>query len=433
MQTFPLNEARFLELLRELVALGPKLQNAPDAGLVPEERLAADVVRRALALAVEKGFVEIEALAAAGHEKRPSLVLTVKGTGAATIGFVGAHFDVVPADRQAEGWVRDPFQLHVSDDGTLYGRGVTDCLGHVAVITDLLAQMAERNERPASTLKVVLIANEEDSPLPEIGLDYVVGAGKMDSLRDGPIYWLDSADFGPTIGTAGVAGWELAVTGVPGHSGMPQNCVNALELAMASALAMGEHFRRAFPPHPEEKRYAFLAPSSLKATIVHAANNKVTKIPGEVKIEGDVRLTPFYEMPAVVESLQRFVADLDRRIERGDVPAGFPQVRASDGRRGTVALRFEGRAIEGIACKLDSPALTALTEAIRHTRPGQEVKPFSLTGSLPLVRDLQRRGFDVQITGFGRSASYHAPNEQASLAHFRDGFAILRELLARTG
>jgi acetylornithine deacetylase/succinyl-diaminopimelate desuccinylase-like protein len=428
--TFALNETRFVDLLRELVALGPRLQNAPDAGLVPEERLAADVVQRALAPAIAKGFVEVEALAAPGHEQRPSLVLTVKGTGKGTIGFVGAHFDVVPADRVAESWTHDPFQLHVGEDGTLYGRGVTDCLGHVAVLTDLLAQMAERGARPAATLKVVLISNEEENPRPEIGLDYVVAAGKMDSLQGGPVYWLDSADFGPTIGTAGAGGWELEVKGVPGHSGMPQNCVNALELAMATALAMGEHFRRTFPPHAEEKRYAFLAPSSLKATIVHAVNNKVTKIPGEVKVEGDVRLTPFYEMPHAIQAMTAFVADLDRRIERGDPPPGFPAVRASDGRRGSVALRFTGRAIEGIACKLDSPALSALTEAIRHARPGQEVKPFSLTGSLPLVRDLQRKGFDVQITGFGRSGSYHAPNEQASIGHFREGFAILRELLA---
>ncbi len=334
METFALNEARFVDLLRELVALGPRLQNAPDAGLVPEERLAAEVVQRALAPAIAKGFVEVEALAAPGHEKRPSLVLTVKGTGKGTIGFVGAHFDVVPADRIAENWTHDPFQLHVGDDGTLYGRGVTDCLGHVAVITDLLAQMAERNARPAATLKVVLISNEEENPRPEIGLDYVVAAGKMDSLQGGPVYWLDSADFGPTIGTAGAAGWELEVKGVPGHSGMPQNCVNALELAMATALAMGEHFRRTFPPHAEEKRYAFLSPSSLKATIVHAVNNKVTKIPGEVKVEGDVRLTPFYEMPRAIESMMSFVADLDRRFERGDAPAGFPRSARATGEGG---------------------------------------------------------------------------------------------------
>jgi acetylornithine deacetylase/succinyl-diaminopimelate desuccinylase-like protein len=251
----------------------------------------------------------------------------------------------------------------------------------------------------------------------------------MDSLKDGPVYWLDSADFGPTIGTAGIAAWELVVTGVPGHSGMPQNCVNALELAMATSLAMGAHFRAAFPPHPEEERYGFLSPSSLKATIIHAPNQKVTKIPGEVRVVGDMRLTPFYDIDAALESLRTFARDLDLRLERGDVPPGFPKVRTTDGRRGSIALQLPGRALEGIACKLDSPALAALTRAIRHARGEAGAKPFSVTGSLPLVRDLQRKGFDVQITGFGRSDSYHAPNERASLAHFREGFVILRELL----
>lgn len=31
-----------------------------------------------------------------------------------------------------------------------------------------------------------------------------------------------------------------------------------------------------------------------------------------------------------------------------------------------------------------------------------EFKPFSLTGSLPIVADLKDQGFDVQVTGFGR-------------------------------
>ncbi len=431
MDALVLDEKRFLSLLRELIALTPKLQNAPDAGLIPEERLAADVVLRALAPHVASGFVTVEAMAAKGHESRPSLVLTVKGTEDGHIGFVGAHFDVVPADREAEGWERDPFTLWVGDDGTLYGRGVTDCLGHVAVITDLLTQMAEQNMRPKRTLTVVLIANEEDAPLEHIGLDYVVSQGKLQALRGAPVFWLDSADFGPTVGTAGMAMWSLEVTGVTGHSGMPHNCVNALELAMASGLALGDWFRGAFPPHAEEKRYAFLAPSSMKSTVVIAANNKVSKIPGSVTVEGDVRLTPFYDMKDAVAGATKFIAGLDARIEKGDLPKGFPQVRAADGRRGTLALKWKGRGMEGIACDLESPALAALTAALNKVRPTEGAKPFSLTGSLPLVRDLQRGGFDVQITGFGRSSYYHAPNEQAKLEHFRDGFAILRELLVR--
>jgi acetylornithine deacetylase/succinyl-diaminopimelate desuccinylase-like protein len=429
MKTLALNDDRFLGLLKDLVAVAPRLQNAPSAGLIPEERLAADIVLRALAPAIKSGFLDAVAAAAPGQESRPSLVITVPGTGKDTLGFVGAHFDVVPADREREGWERDPFALHVGDDGTLYGRGVTDCLGRIAVLTDLLAQMAERGERPTKTLTVVMIANEEDQAIPEIGLDYVVRAGKMDSLKGGPVYWLDSADFGPTIGTAGVTGWELLVSGVAGHSGMPQNCVNALELAMAASLALSSHFRKAFPPHPDEARYGFLSPSSLKATIVHAANQKVTKIPGEVKVVGDVRLTPFYEMSAAVASIRTFIEDLDARLERGETPPGFPSVRTSDGRRGRLALKADARATEGIACDLDSPALAALTRAIQRARGDDGAKPFSVTGSLPLVRDLQRKGFDLQITGFGRSGWYHAPNEQASLSHFREGFTILRELL----
>jgi acetylornithine deacetylase/succinyl-diaminopimelate desuccinylase-like protein len=434
MKTLTLDDARFIGLLRELVGVGKRLQNAPDAGLLPEERLAADIVLRALAPAIASGFLTVESLAAPGHEARPSLVITVPGTeGGGTIGFVGAHFDVVPADRELEGWVHDPFALHVGDDGTLYGRGVTDCLGHVAVLTDLLVQMAATNSRPRSTLTVILIANEEERPRPEIGLDHVFNAGKMESLKGGPLYWLDSADFGPTVGTAGIAAWELVVTGVPGHSGMPQNCVNALELAMAATLALGAHFRARFPPHPEEARYGFAAPSSLKATIVHAPNEKVTKIPGEVKVKGDIRLTPFYEINDAREAVASFVKSLDERIARGEIIDGFPPVSTKDGRRGRIAVDLPGNALEGIACKLDSPALASLTAAIRHARGDDGAKPFSVTGSLPLVRDLQRKGFDVQITGFGRSTSYHAPNEQASLAHFREGFVILRELLLRTG
>ena len=232
-----LDEKRFLDLLGRVIAFTPKLQNSPDAGLVPEERLPAEVVLETLRPYIDSGFIEAQSLAAPGHEARPSLVLTIRGEEPGAIGFVGAHFDVVPADKDAEGWERDPFTLWVGDDGTLYARGVTDCLGHVALLTDFLAQLGEKNLRPKRTLKVVLIANEEEAPLPEIGLDYVVAQGQLDDLKDGTIYWLDSADFGPTVGTGGVAMWALHVTGVTGHSGMTQNCVNALELSMATSRA----------------------------------------------------------------------------------------------------------------------------------------------------------------------------------------------------
>ena len=54
--------------------------------------------------------------------------------------FVGSHLDVVPAD--PVNWIVDPFKLTIDGD-KLYGRGTTDCLGHVALFTDMFAQFAE--------------------------------------------------------------------------------------------------------------------------------------------------------------------------------------------------------------------------------------------------------------------------------------------------
>jgi acetylornithine deacetylase len=356
----------------------------------------------------------------------------VKGSDASAgaLGFVGAHFDVVPADEKGEGWEHNPFALWEGPGGVLYGRGVTDCLGHVAVLTDLLAQLAERGERPRRTLKVVLISNEESTDLPGLGLGYVAGQGRLKDLVGQPVYWLDSANFGPTLGTGGNAIWELKVTGVGGHSGMPQNCVNALELAMAVSLELGRFFRSVYPATEDEKTWGFLSSSSLKATVIEAPNTKETKIPADVTVRGDIRLTPFYDMKEVRQRVEHFVRQLEARIQRDDVPPDFPRTRTASGKAGSLAFRFLGGGTEGIACRLDSPGLRALKEAIQQVR-GVAPTPFSLTGSLPLVRDLQRQGCDVQITGFGEMAYYHAPNEQAQLEDFRQGFTILRELLVR--
>jgi acetylornithine deacetylase/succinyl-diaminopimelate desuccinylase-like protein len=324
--TLSFREDRFVGTLRRLIALGPKLQNCRAVGLVPEEALAAEVVMGELRPYVDRGILKVEALAAPGFERRPSLVITLQGKTDKTIGLVGAHFDVVPADRQAEGWERDPFTLEIDSNGTLYGRGVTDCLGHVALLTDLLAQLGESGERPERTIKVVLIANEEDDPVPEVGLDYVVAKGALEDLKRGPVYWLDSADFGPTVGTGGSAAWELEVDGVVGHSGLPHNCVNALEVAMATSLALGEWFRHDFPSHSKEKAWGFISASSLKATVISVPNDKVSKIPGKAIVKGDIRLTPFYDMKKAMDGAVAFIADLDRRIQSGDVPAGFPSV-----------------------------------------------------------------------------------------------------------
>ena len=76
--------------------------------------------------------------------------------------FLGSHLDVVPAN--PETWNVDPFKLS-RDGDSLYGRGTTDCLGHVALITDLFCSLAELKPQLKRTVIAVFIANEENGEI----------------------------------------------------------------------------------------------------------------------------------------------------------------------------------------------------------------------------------------------------------------------------
>jgi len=420
--TWTLNDDRFVRVLGSMMAHGERLQNSPlkDAP-PPQEDLAGDVVYQELEPFVQKGKLQVERISYV--EGRGNLILTYPGKTSRTVAFVGAHLDVVPAN-PAE-WQRSPFELQIERD-RLYGRGVTDCLGHVAVLTDLFAQLAEARVALDHTVVAVIIANEEASNTHGVGINRLVKDGKLAHLQNGPLYWIDSANFGPTIGTGGMATWRLVAEGKVAHSGFPQNGINAAELAFAAVQALQEWFYRNYPPHPKEKEYGFLTPSSLKPTRVQVENDTLTKIPAKAVIEGDIRLTPWYSSQEVKEGALAFINKLDVNQLRMFGPSRYHLAEAT----GTVKLEL-GAPSGGIACNRTSPGYLALAEAITAVRP--DAKPFALTGSLPYVRFLQRNGFDVQITGFGRMDTYHAPNEFAEFSHMREGFRILCQILARFG
>lgn len=420
--TWTLNDDRFLRVLSGMMTHGEHLQNSPlkDAP-PPREDLAGDVVCQELEPFVQKGKLHVERISYV--EGRGNLILTYPGKTDSTVAFVGAHLDVVPAN-PAE-WQRPPFELQIEED-RLYGRGVTDCLGHVAVLTDLFAQLAEARVELDHTVVAVIIANEEASNTRGVGINRLVKDGKLVHLQNGPLYWIDSANFGPTIGTGGMATWQLVVEGKVAHSGFPQHGINAAELAFGVTQALQEWFYCNYPPHPKEKEYGFLASSSLKPTRVQVENDTLTKIPAKAVIEGDIRLTPWYSGQELKEGALTFINNLDMNQLRTFGPSRYRLADAI----GTVKFEL-GTPSGGIACDRTSPGYLALAEAIAAIRP--EAKPFALTGSLPYIRFLQRNGFDVQITGFGRMDTYHAPNEFAEFSHMRDGFRILCHLLARFG
>lgn len=134
--------------------------------------------------------------------------------------FLGSHMDVVPAN--PETWDVDPFHL-TRDGDKLYGRGTTDCLGHVAMITDLMIGLAEKRPTLSRTVLAIFIANEENGEIVDIGVDGLHSSGKLDELgiNRGPIFWVDSADSQPCVGTVGNMQWTIKANGKLFHSGLP--------------------------------------------------------------------------------------------------------------------------------------------------------------------------------------------------------------------
>jgi acetylornithine deacetylase len=189
-------------------------------------------------------------------------------------------------------------------------------------------------------------------------------------------------------------------------------------------------FYAAFPPHPDEIKYKFATPTTLKPTQMSSAPGSLNQIPPNASISGDIRLTPFYDVDVVVEAVNQIVKEMNQdlsKLEKVDelgpssrfhgVPDVTPSVELEWLTKGDL------HSMEGIACHLDSPGFHALVQATEKVT-GKAV-PYSINGSLPLVRQMQREGFDLQITGFGLSKTYHGDNEYALLSDMIKGGEIM--------
>lgn len=168
--------------------------------------------------------------------------------------FVGSHLDVVPAN--PETWERPPFEM-IREDDKLYGRGTTDCLGHVALVSCFFRHLAEKRVELPITLNAVFIASEEAEG-PGVGIDGLMKAGRIDALKNGPVIWIDCADSQPCIGTAGVIPWHLNVKGHLFHSGLPHKGINAIEFGMEASGEIQKRFYRDFPAHKLVCRKTFI-------------------------------------------------------------------------------------------------------------------------------------------------------------------------------
>eukprot|EP01132_Coremiostelium_polycephalum_P008046 gene8046-9895_t len=415
-----LNEKRFIDLLTLLIGEAKHLQNNPPEFVPIEDKAGLHVLDALKPYTVENGGVlKVEHITYV--KDRGNIIITYPGTTEKTLSFVGSHLDVVPANPAA--WERDPFKLTIEGD-KLYGRGTTDCLGHVALITDLFIQLATLKPTLKHSVVAVFIASEENNSIEGVGVEELMKQGKLDHLKNGPLYWVDSADMQPTIGTGGALTWHLTAYGKTLHSAMPNKTVNAIEFANEALAEIQRRFYMDFKPDPREAEYHFDVSSSMKQTMWKKFDGAYNQIPGEVTIMGDIRLTPFHDIATLKKKIDEYVKVIndDPTILRSRGPFNNYFV-PTDNVRGTIKFEWIGEAMPGVACNIKSPGYKALGQATEEVVG--KLAPVSTCGTLPLVNELQDAGFDLQITGFGVEEVYHADNEYALLSQFKQATQIL--------
>ncbi|KAM1024261.1 hypothetical protein ACFX15_036851 [Malus domestica] len=422
-----LDKESFISLLSKLIGESKYLQNNPPDLIPQEDRVVKHVLDSLLPLSTTTGGGPLVINHVTYFPGRGNVIVEYPGTVPGKIlSFVGCHMDVVTAN--PKDWEFDPFSLSIEGD-KLRGRGTTDCLGHVALLTELMRRLAETKPKLKSTMVAVFIANEENSSISGVGVDALVKDGLLSKLKDGPLFWIDTADKQPCIGTGGMIPWKLHVTGKLFHSGLPHKAINPLELAMEALKEIQLRFYIDFPPHPKEEAYGFATPSTMKPTQWTYPGGGINQIPAECTISGDVRLTPFYNVKDVMEKLQEYVDDINENIEKLESRGPVSKyVLPDENLRGSLTLSFN-EATSGVACDLNSRGFHVLCKATEEVVG--HVKPYSITGSLPLIRELQDEGFDVQTAGYGLMATYHAKNEYCLFTDMSQGYQVFISVIAQ--
>jgi len=137
---------------------------------------------------------------------------------------LSGHTDVVPVDGQL--WTSDPFQVREPGDGKLYGRGVADMKGFVALSLALVPEMLRRDLKAP-----VHFALSYDEEVGCLGVRSLVE--KLSTLPVKPALCIvgEPTLMQPIVAHKGGRSYRVSITGRAVHSSLTPQAVNAIEVA----------------------------------------------------------------------------------------------------------------------------------------------------------------------------------------------------------
>ena len=232
------------------------------------------------------------------------------------------HTDVVPPGPR-EAWASDPFTPEIRD-GLLYGRGAADMKGSVAAFVVALERFVAAHPGHPGTVALLLTSDEEGDAIE--GVRRVADEFRSRGQR---IDWCITGEPSSTaqlgdllrVGRRGSLSAALTVRGVQGHVAYPDKARNPVHQVLP---ALSELVARRW-----DDGYETFPPTSLQVSNIAAGTGATNVIPGELRVDFNLRYNPHWDAPRLESEIEAMLArhglDYALRWHRSGEPFFTPE------------------------------------------------------------------------------------------------------------
>ena len=232
------------------------------------------------------------------------------------------HTDVVPPGPR-EAWASDPFTPEIRD-GLLYGRGAADMKGSVAAFVVALERFVAAHPGHPGTVALLLTSDEEGDAIE--GVRRVADEFRSRGQR---IDWCITGEPSSTaqlgdllrVGRRGSLSAALTVRGVQGHVAYPDKARNPVHQVLP---ALSELVARRW-----DDGYETFPPTSLQVSNIAAGTGATNVIPGELRVDFNLRYNPHWDAPRLESEIEAMLArhglDFELRWHRSGEPFFTPE------------------------------------------------------------------------------------------------------------
>lgn len=240
----------------------------------------------------------IESNLVAYYTGRSNLVATLNQGAGKVLGFTG-HMDVVdPGDESA--WTYPPFAAHI-EDNKLYGRGSTDMKSGLVAMVIAMIELKEAGSSFKGTIKLLATIGEE---IGEIGSEQLTTKHYADDL-DGLIIG-EPTGYNLVYTHMGSINYSVISRGKEAHSSMPSEGYNAINHLNRFITEINKQMETIALTYENK----VLGKTIHNVTVI-SGGNQVNSIPGEAKLQGNIRSIPEFGNDKIIAILEKVITHLN--------------------------------------------------------------------------------------------------------------------------